>query len=190
MIKKSIFACALVACTLLFSCSKTEGDYADLFVGRYKVEIKSQVVDGAVDVSNSQPFSYTMKIDKAGDSLIVALDSVTKAMGYADAEGLHVESLTFKQRYPVASAAESGVHTFNCTLSLRQFTMPIPLSNGTNQLSVFRATTTGSGTIDHSVTPDLTLNNVIGTSIVRATMVNDPNYLVDRDTNSWPPVIF
>ncbi len=190
MIKKCIFACALVACTLLFSCSKGNGDYADLFIGRYKVEIKSQIVDGTNDVSNSQTFAYTMRIDKQGDSLILAFDSVASAMGYADAEGLHVERLTLNQRYNVSSAAESGVHPFNCTLNLLQFTMPFPLGNGTNQICAFRATTTGSGTIDHSVTPDLTLNNVIGTSIVCATMVNDPNVIIERDTNSWPPVIF
>ncbi len=184
--KKSIFACALVACTLLFSCSKNDGDYADLFVGRYKVEIMSQIVDGAIDVSNKQPFKYTMKIDRQGDSLVVAFDSVTRAIGYADADGLHVERITMKQRYTVSSA--EGQSDFNCKLNMVQFTMPFPISNGVNQQSNFRATTTGSGEISLTHTANTKLENVIGTSIVRTTMLNDPNIIVEPDTNSFPRI--
>ncbi len=188
MMKKNIFACALMACTLLLSCAKSDIPYGDLFVGRYKVEIKSYLADGSNDVSNSQPFSYTMKIDKLGeDSLIVALDSVTRGIGYADADGLHVERIALKQKYLVHSQAEESMCNFNCTLNLVQFTMPCPISNGTDQRSDFRVTTTGSGTIDHTHTSDLYLEHVVGTSVVKAIMLNDPNAIVERDTTAFPP---
>lgn len=187
--KRTIFVCLLAACALLAACSKDDEDYGKYFVGRYTLAVNPQITEGAVNVSPSAPLTYVMTIDKAGeDSLMVRFDSTYSAMGYADAEGLHVNKLSVKQNYKVNISVD-GSCPFSSTLNFMHFVMPRPLSNGTNQLSRFTATTTGTGTIDRVTNEDLVLNAITGTSVFSAVMTNDPNVIIVHDTNAFPAKI-
>lgn len=184
--KRNIFVCLLVGCAIFMACSKDNTDYAKYFVGRYNISIVSQITDSVTNVTPESPFLYVMTINKSGeDSLLIAFDSTYFAKGYADKDGLHIEKISVAQKYLVASGTE-GSRNFTCKLNFVEFVMPRPISNGTNQLSRFRATTTGSGTIDNETHPDVTLTNIYGTSIISATMTNDPNVIINHDTTSFP----
>lgn len=184
--KRNIFVCLLAACMVFVSCGKEEVDYAKYFVGRYSLAVASQITDSVVNVSPSTALNYVMTINRtANDSVTVMLDSTYSAKGYVDEEGMHVDNLTVKAKYLVSSGTEGNCN-FTCTMNFVQFVMPKPISNGTNQISRFRATTTGTGTIDRVTHDDLVLNDITGTSIFNAVMTNDPSVIITHDTTLFP----
>lgn len=189
MMKKYLFACAIVACVLFAACGKEESAYNKYYVGSYQVTFRPSLSEGGVSLSPSTDLTANITIDytASGDSLRLVVDSVgASAIGYADEEGLHVKNLQVTRSYNVEYGTE-GMRPCNVTLNFVQFTIPRPISNGVDQQCKFIATTTGSAELALETHENLKLDSVVGSTVFLFKMLNDPYRYYPNDTTRFPP---